>query len=1093
MDQAGGGAGETAGPISGVSPGRPAHRPGVAWRRPALVVAVLGAGLLLAVVAVGAALEDSHARMLLAVLAPPAAIVAAGGAAALRRAVRRWREVTAELRGMRERLQLFDGMLSSVQRSIFILYNRQGDIVDAWGPADLATWFGLSLDQVRGRNMREFLLAEHARRREQMLACVFEEGLPQSGPCEVLFQGKLFSYEVSISPLRDAAGRVTAAAAFCRETNELRVAESRLYESREALRALLDAVDESAFLIDEDYRLLALNETAGRRLEQPPGELIGRDVRPLWPADTAARRAAQIEWVRRTGEAVEFTDRRNGYVFENKLTPIRDERGRVVKIAIFARDVSERQRAEEELRRSEERYRGIVESHVDLVVRLDLEERLAFVNDAFCRKFGYRREELLGRRFLPQPHPDDVRLTLEVLRDLRFPPYRTHHQARMMTPEGWRWIAWENTTIFDRAGRIEEFQGIGRDVTDYVNSLDALRQSEERYKSIVENTRDLIIVSEPGGAISYASPACEQVLGWSSATLIAGEVTGIPPAPGKPCFVHPEDRERVVAFLSGQAGDPGARTLEYRIVTRDVDVRWVSHAWSPVCCGGKPRQVIHIVRDVTPMRMAEQAERRRSQDLARVYENVPIGLWKLSMDRTRILAFSPLMTEITGLDMNVMFADPTDWVERFGDNPESRRAMQIMDERIAQQLPFDVEYEFRTESRGPRWLQSIAKPATEHGEVVYYGVTLDITERRAMERERNLLAEALNQADEMIIVTDAAGRIVYVNPAFERITGYRREEALGQTPRLIKSGHHHPSHYQGLWGTIREGRVWRGHFINRRRNGEMFEQFATITPVLNDQRQVTHFIGVQRDISIERELERRLRHAQRISDIGQTIMGVSHHLKNILSGLRGSSMLMERGLETGDLCRVRELWPVFQRNTERMSRLADEMLNYARLQRLELAPVDPGELSGEVLENQRSLAEQRRVSLEAELAEPLPRLLCDRNRMYDALLNLVCNAVDACDDVGGGRVGIQVRYLEQERQIEICVHDNGRGIDEETLARIFNPFFTTKGSKGTGLGLAVVQKTVHEHGGRIEVTSRPGRTCFTMWIPVDGRPGGKEE
>lgn len=223
-------------------------------------------------------------------------------------------------------------------------------------------------------------------------------------------------------------------------------------------------------------------------------------------------------------------------------------------------------------------------------------------------------------------------------------------------------------------------------------------------------------------------------------------------------------------------------------------------------------------------------------------------------------------------------------------------------------------------------------------------------------------------------------------------------------------------------------------------------------------------------------------HQARLSAMGQGIAGAAHCIKNILHGLSGGEFIVESGLKRRDMGKVDQGWGLLKRNTTVMRELVLDMLSYAKPREPEYEPADPDALCRQVAELVQGKADEKGVSLVLDLqAGPAPVRL-DPQGVYRCLLNLVANAVDACDG-SDGRITVSSR--RNARRIEIRVADNGCGMDEAALAQLFKPFFSTKGTKGTGLGLAVSEKIVAEHGGRIRVDSRAGEgTAFTVELPL---------
>ena len=236
--------------------------------------------------------------------------------------------------------------------------------------------------------------------------------------------------------------------------------------------------------------------------------------------------------------------------------------------------------------------------------------------------------------------------------------------------------------------------------------------------------------------------------------------------------------------------------------------------------------------------------------------------------------------------------------------------------------------------------------------------------------------------------------------------------------------------------------------------------------------------------------------AERLAAMGQTIATLSHHVKNILQGIRGGSYLIEEGLKAEDNDVVRRGWRIVDRNQERISSLVMDMLTFSKEREPELAAGDLNALLAEVVELMQTRAAEAQVQLVFQRCDDLPPFHFDPELLHRAVLNVVTNAIDACEKREGARVEVQVEYAAGERFVQIVVADNGEGIAAEDLQRIFSVFESRKGSRGTGLGLPVSQKIMREHGGDIRVESTPGSgSRFYLELPVQMPPaadGGRE-
>lgn len=359
------------------------------------------------------------------------------------------------------------------------------------------------------------------------------------------------------------------------------------------------------------------------------------------------------------------------------------------------------------------------------------------------------------------------------------------------------------------------------------------------------------------------------------------------------------------------------------------------------------------------------------------------------------------------------------------------------------------------------------------------------TALRQREAELSRLGLAAESAYESIVITELDGTISYVNPAFEKLTGYKREEVLGNTPSVLKSGKTAPELYASLWQTLKAGQVWRGQFHNRRKDGTEYMEEATISPVRDANGRIVSYLAVKIDVSRERELEQQLFQSQKLETVGLLAGGIAHDLNNVLQVVQSSSELALRGPDVPEYSR-KKLNDILN-TSRRGAAIIGQLLSFSRRNTGTTQPLKINEVITDTGRMLRRLLPEN-IALEFRLQPEIPLLTADPVKISQVLLNLTVNARDAMPKGGLILVATSLANDPESNQpcIVLSVKDTGIGMTEDILSKIFDPFFTTKEvGKGTGLGLSTVKQIVQQSRGSIRVTSHVGQgTSFSVYYPL---------
>ena len=716
----------------------------------------------------------------------------------------------------------------------------------------------------------------------------------------------------------------------------------------------------------------------------------------------------------------------------------------------------------------------------DMVFVFEPEGRILFSNPAAQRQLGYSAAELAEMSILEIHPAERWAEASKWLSDLTAGKIAVC-PVPLQTQSGSHILVETKILRGQWRGRPALF-GIARDITECKQTEAALRASEERYRTLLETTDTGYAILDAGGRVCGANREYIRLTGHSDLSEIIGRsVTE---------WTVEADRERNTAEIKKCLDQGFVRNLEINYLNREGRVIPVE-VNATVVRSGQVMHILALCRDITERKLAER-EREQSVSLLRAaLESTADGILVVD-NQGRIITFNEQFTKLWRIPDAVLASRDDqralDFVLEQLKHPEQFRAK--VQELYAHP---DADSFDDLEFTDGRVFERYSRPQRIDGRPVGRVWSFrDVTGRRQKEAELNRLMTAIEQSPESVVITDIEGRIQYVNPFFEQVTGYTRAEVIGQNPRLLKSGKQDKAFYQEIWARIGAGEVWRGRFVNKKKNGVLYSEDAVIAPVRNEKNAVTHYIAIKRDITRELELEDQNRQTQKIDSIGRLAGGVAHDFNNILTTILGNAELVLTQLAPD--APLRSNLEAIQEGAERGANLTRQLLAFARRQVIEPRLVNLNQLIGGLNKTlQRLIGDD--IKLVVLNASDLALIKVDPGQIEQVLLNLAVNARDAMPD--GGTLTICARNVTLGKDyatrhlispgdyVMVSVTDTGVGMTDEVKRQIFEPFFTTKEQgKGTGLGLATCFGIIQQSHGHIHCDSEAGKgTEFRIYLP----------
>jgi len=369
------------------------------------------------------------------------------------------------------------------------------------------------------------------------------------------------------------------------------------------------------------------------------------------------------------------------------------------------------------------------------------------------------------------------------------------------------------------------------------------------------------------------------------------------------------------------------------------------------------------------------------------------------------------------------------------------------------------------------------------GQTKYWVLVMrDVTEEKRKELDLLRFSNVIHNTINPIQISDANGTMVYVNPAFEKVTGYSNAELIGKNPNILNSSKHTKEFWSDVWKHIISGKVWVGRIENRRKDGSPFFTELVISPIVDSHSKVVGYLGAHRDITEQIILEQQLVRSQRMESIGTLAAGIAHEVGNPLTAISSLVQVIQR---TSKDEFAKEKLELINSQVNRITRIIRELVDFSRPSAHVVKPTNINRIVKEALNIVQYGKKVKDITFALNLDEQLPEIAAVPDQIVQVFINILMNAVDSLDERRGT---ITVQSRRNEHAVEVIVHDTGKGIESSALEKIFEPFYTTKTTgQGTGLGLWVSYGIVKSFGGDVFVESIPEKgSTFTISFPWKG-------
>ena len=690
------------------------------------------------------------------------------------------------------------------------------------------------------------------------------------------------------------------------------------------------------------------------------------------------------------------------------------------------------------------------------------------------------------------------------------------------------------------------FREIGQRLADGLTSLitlNSLRASEERFRMLAENSRDVIYkMSLPDGKYEYVSPAVTQLFGYSTKEFYDNSSLF-------KSILHPDFHNYFEEQWQNLLNGSMPPTYEYKIIHKSGDERWFNQRnILSKDENNTPTSIEGIITDVTERKIAELAlqellthnrsllQLSKKLELASTYDeildaafvtvNKIIGynnLWVYLIDDSNehclvlvakgsvskmILSFDHIakltikgdrMLEEIVSQNNIVIVEDARTDER-----TNKEIVAQLENRTIVNVPIILfDKHLGSAGTGTFGEEGIKVPTKSEQEFLmalasHLAVTLDRvhlqqTKKDAQDRIRKLSA-GIEQSPASVVITDLLGNVEYVNKRFTEVTGYTPEEIIGKHTRLLKSGDTPPEEYKLMWDTIIHKKEWRGEFHNKKKNGELYWELASISPIINETGEVTNFLAVKEDITHIKKMTEELISARNKAEEMNKVKAyfyaqMSHELRTPFVGIFGFAELLKEKLNDSE---EKEMAEAIFKSSKRLMDTLNKVLDITKLEFDKLEPkfsnVDISKLLTSLKDMYQVTSQKQNTFINTKLNVKSFLLKTDERLLTEILNNLISNAVKYTIN-GLIEITTEVISKREEGFLIIKVSDNGIGIPEDKLEVIWDDFRQVSEGfnrtfEGTGLGLSITKKYVGLIGGKISVESKLDKgTTFTIELP----------
>ncbi|TDD97961.1 PAS domain S-box protein [Flavobacterium cellulosilyticum] len=750
----------------------------------------------------------------------------------------------------------------------------------------------------------------------------------------------------------------------------------------------------------------------------------------------------------------------------------------------ITRDITDRKQLEQNISKAYNNVSTILDAIPDLLFEVGIDGRIYHYHSHRTDLLAVPAAVFIDQLFQDVLPADVSKICMEAIQETNVKGWSTGKQYALDLPNGKKWFELSVSPINDSNNDDKHFILLARDITDRKMAENILKENEENLQVIFDSISEAIYIVDKSGTFINVNKGTEKMYQYSRKELIGKSLLNF-------AAQSLNDQSAIQSKMKSVCKTGNPEQFEFWAVRKNGVIFPTEVVFDKCKYFGK-EVLIATARDITKRKKAEDSLRKSEEKIKSIFNLANSGI---------------VLTDIKGnfLEFNHK------WLEMLGYTPEEMKKLtnlnithpndiektKLWGNKVynAEIERYQIEKRYITKDKSVFWgEESVSVIKDEHNKIINtVGIISDISERKYTQEKIKQLSQAVEQSPVTIIITNTSGEVEYANPKFYETTGYTVEEILGKNLTIIKTNHTSSDEYKQLWQTISSGNEWFGEFHNRKKDGTLYWESASISPIINSFGKITHYIAIKEDITERKRVEKQLIKAKEKAEESDRLKlaflaNMSHEIRTPMNGILGFTELLKETQLDREV--QQEYIGIIEKSGVRMLNIINDIINISKIEsgqvELSLSETNINEQMLYIQTFFKPEATLKGITLIASKLLPLNEAIIktDLEKIYAILTNLVKNALKFTNSGT-----IEFGCFKKENNLEFFVKDTGLGISKSQQKIIFERFrqandTTSRSHEGSGLGLAISKAYVKKLGGKIWLESEENKgSSFYFTIP----------